>query len=236
MGDNHEFAQELIPVFKWFGSRFYEHMPQIQVKLDGTAVDGWLPIISTEFPDAEFRLVATQLRDDGASVILEVLTSKSDALVCRFEKTPEVRSCKVFHTDEQMVLLQFETSVTTTYDPLRRSKNISLYPTILRDGWFSVTLAASHDRLSKYTDELAAAGIPYDIVSLTQSHSSSEVLTDRQWEFITEAVERGYYETPRGCTLAELAETFDIHKSAASRLRHRAENRIITKFVEEASQ
>ncbi|ELY91798.1 helix-turn-helix domain-containing protein [Natrialba taiwanensis] len=210
-------------------------MPKIQVKLDGTAVDGWLATISSEFPDAEFRLMATQLRDDGAFVILEVLTPKGDELVRRFENTPEVDAVDVYHTDERMVLLQFQTSATKSYDPLRRSKNISIYPTILRDGWFSVELAASHEQLSKYTDELAAAGIPYEIVSLVQSHTASELLTDRQWEFITEAIERGFYETPRRCTLAELGDVLGIHKSAVSRLRHRAESRVIKNFGAEAA-
>ncbi|KDE59213.1 DNA-binding protein [Halostagnicola sp. A56] len=211
-------------------------MPQIQVKLDGTAVDGWLAIISTEFPDAEFRLVATQLRDEGAFVVLEVMTPKGDTLVRRFEETPEVDSFEVYHTGERMVLLRFRASATKSYDPLRRSKNISIYPIILRDGWFSVELSASHDQLSKYTDELAATGIPYEIVSLVQSHNTSEMLTDRQWEFIVEAAERGFYDTPRGCTLAELGEILDIHKSSVSRLRHRAESRIIKNFLEEAAQ
>lgn len=206
-------------------------MPHIQVKLDGTAVDGWLATISTEFPDAEFRLLATQLRDEGAFVILEVVTPRGDALVRRFENTPEVGSIEVYYTDERMVLLQFRTSATKSYDPLRRSKNVSLYPTILRDGWFSVELAASHERLSEYTDELAAADIPYQVLSLTQSYDSSELLTDRQWHIITEAVESGYYDAPRRCTVTELAESLDIHKSAASRLLHRAESRIITGFV-----
>lgn len=211
-------------------------MAQLQVELDGTAVDGWLPAISTEFPDAEFRLIATQARNNGASAILEIETQNGDEIIRRFEKTPEVQTCNRLHSDEQLVLLQFETTVTTTYDPLRKSQNISLYPTILQDGSFSVTLAASHERLSQYTDELAAADIPYRVVSLTQSYRSRDLLTDRQWEFIHEAVERGYYETPRECTLDELAETFDIHKSAASRLRHRAENRILTDFVTAAAQ
>lgn len=206
-------------------------MPQIQVKLDGTAVDGWLAIVSTEFPDAEFRLVATQLRDEDAFVILEVVTPKGDALARRFENTPEVDSFEIHHTDERMVLLQFRTAATKSYDPLRRSNNISLYPTILRDGWFSVELAASHERLSEYTEELAAAGIPYQVLSLTQSYDSNELLTDRQWHIISEAVECGYYDTPRSCTVTELAESLDVHKSAASRLLHRAESRIITGFV-----
>lgn len=211
-------------------------MPHLQIQLDGTAVDGWLATISTDFPDAEFRLVATQIRDDGAFVVLEVVTPTGDAIVRRFENTPEVDSVAVYHTDEQLVLLQFRTSATKSYDPLRRSNNMSLYPTILRDGWFSVELAASHKRLSEYTDELAAANIPYRVSSLTQAYDSSELLTDRQWRAITEAVEQGYYNTPRDCTVTELAESLTIHKSAASRLIHRAESRIITAFVAGASR
>lgn len=96
-------------------------------------------------------------------------------------------------------------------------------------------LIASHKRLSKYTDELAAAGIPYRVLSLTQSYDSSELLTDRQLQTITEAVEYGYYDTPRGCTVTELAVSFDIHKSAASRLLHRDESRIVKELVAETT-
>lgn len=70
---------------------------------------------------------------------------------------------------------------------------------------------------------------------VNSSYDSSELLTERQWEAITEAVERGFYETPRGCTLDELAESLDIYKSSANRLLHRAESRIIKEFVAEAA-
>lgn len=210
-------------------------MPQGKVRLNGMAVDGWLATISTEFSDAEFRILATQLREEGAFVILEVRTPKGAELIQRFEQTPEVDSIEVLHTDDQMVLIQFMTSSSKSYDPLFRSKTISIYPTILRDGWFTVTLVAPHERLSKYTDELAAAEIPYHILSLTQSFESHELLTDRQWQVITDAVEKGYYDTPRGCTVTELAESLGIHKSAASRLLHRAESRIVTEYVNNAN-
>ncbi|WP_227352867.1 helix-turn-helix domain-containing protein [Haladaptatus salinisoli] len=141
----------------------------------------------------------------------------------------------MLHADERTVLIRFTTSVTRAYDPLFRSKNVSLYPTVLRDGWFSVTLVASHERLSKYTDELAAADIPYRVLSLTQSYDSGELLTERQRQIVTEAVRCGYYDTPRGCTVTELAESLDVHKSAASRLLHRAESRIVKEFVAETS-
>ncbi|WP_121743500.1 helix-turn-helix domain-containing protein [Natronorubrum halophilum] len=208
-------------------------MPQITVKLNGMAVDGWLAEISTEFPDSELRILATQVRDVDALVILEARTSSPGDLAARFESTPEVDSFERLHSDDRMVLIRFSTSSTKSFDPLSRSKNISVYPTTLRDGWFTVTLIASHERLSKYTDELAAAEIPYRVLSLAQSYDSSELLTDRQSEIISRAVECGYYETPRSCTVTELSALLGIHKSAASRLLHRAESRIIRAFVDD---
>ena len=104
----------------------------------------------------------------------------------------------------------------------------------MQDGWLHTELTASHERLSQFTDELAAANIPYQIQSVTQSHDSNELLTDRQQEFITEAVKRGYYDSLHGCTLTELAELFDVNKSATSGILHRAEGRIITDFINES--
>ncbi|WP_129116219.1 helix-turn-helix domain-containing protein [Halegenticoccus tardaugens] len=209
-------------------------MPQLRVKLNGKAVDGWLAEISAAFPEAEFRILATQLRDEGALGILEVRTREGNEVVERFDQTAEVDSFEMLHIDDQMVLLRFLTNSSRAYDPLFKSKSTSLYPTILQDGWFTVRLVASRERLAKYVAELAAADIPYQVLSVTQSNDVGEILTERQWKFVTEAVERGYYDTPRGCTLSELAEVLSIHKSAASRLRHRAECRIVKAFVAEA--
>lgn len=79
--------------------------------------------------------------------------------------------------------------------------------------------------------KLAVADIPYEILSVTQSYDSNGLLTERQREVITEAVERGYYDSPRDRTLVELAETFEINQSAASGVLHRAEGRIIKEFI-----
>lgn len=209
-------------------------MPKANVRIDGATVEDWLAVISTEFPDDEFRLLATQPRDDGPLALLEARTSDGERFVRRFEDAPEVLSCEVVYRDERLVLLRFTSPVTELYDALLGSDNVSVYPTILRNGWFSVTLTASQDRLSNYADALAAADVPYRVSSVVQSYESSALLTERQWEVVTEAVERGYYDSPRGCTLTELAATVGVHKSAVSRLLHRAESRVMTGYVEAA--
>ncbi|KZN24545.1 DNA-binding protein [Haladaptatus sp. R4] len=211
-------------------------MPKVELRIDGAAVDDWLADLSTEFPDDEFRLLATQSREEHPLALLEARTKEGDRFVRRFEAAPEVLSSDVVYHDDRLVLVQFTTVVTELYDALRGSDNVSLYPTVLRNGRFSVTLTASHERLSNYADELRKAGIPYQVSSLAQSYDSGELLTERQREFVTAAVQRGYYDTPRGCTLTELAEEFEVHKSAASRLLHRAEGRIMREFVESATK
>lgn len=191
--------------------------------------------LSTEFPDVEFRLLATQPRNDELLTILEVTTSEGEALVRQLADVPEIHSYEVIHIDEQRVIIQFKSAISNSYNPLIASENIEQPPTLIHDGWFFVKVTASQERLSKLIEELAAGGVPYQVLSLTHSYDSSDLLTERQWEAITEAVERGFYETPRGCTLDELAESLDIYKSSANRLLHRAESRIIKEFVAEAA-
>jgi predicted DNA binding protein len=189
---------------------------------------------STEFPDADFRVLAAQPTDDGLLDIIEVTTPDGDGLVRQFDDAPAVRSYEVIHSDERMVLLQYVISFPEPYDALRATGNLPLFPTI-QDGWLYGEMTASHEQLAEFTDELATADIPYQIQSLIQSHDLIELLTERQRELITEAVERGYYDSPRGCTLIELAETFEVNKSAASGVLHRAEGRIIKEFIAEAA-
>lgn len=209
-------------------------MARLRLKFSPAASDDWLATLSTEFPLAEFELLASHPTDDGVLGILELQAPDTDAIVRRFENASEVRSFDVLHTDEQMVLIRYLIPRPEGYRANRASGIPPNFPARLQDGWLHTELTGSHDRLSQFIDELAAADIPYQIQSLSQSHESNELLTERQQEFIIEAVERGYYDSPRRCTLTDLAETFDINKSAASGVLHRAEARIIKEFVVES--
>ena len=210
-------------------------MPRVRLRVDGVPVDDRLADASTEFPDAEFRVLAALPVDTGLLDVVEVTTLDGDDVVQCFENAPEVRSFEVIHADSERILIRFVIPVSETYNALVAAGIVPQQPVSLRDGWYVAEVTASHERLSAYTEELAAADLPYRVASVTQAHDSSELLTDRQWEFVTEAVERGFYDTPRNCTLTELAGEFDINVSAMSRLRHRAESRIVTAFVAETA-
>lgn len=209
-------------------------MPHVRLVVDSTPVADCLAGISAEFPDAEFRILAAQPRERGLLEIVEITTPNGEALAQHFDIDPLVRSSSVIHLDENTLLIQCIVPVSDTYEALISSGNIPRYPVRLRNGRFFKEIVAHQAQLSAYTAALSAADIPYEIRSLAQSDESNDVLTDRQWQFLTEAVERGYYNVPRECTLTDVAEALDISNSAASKLHHRVESQVINAFVTEA--
>ena len=207
-------------------------MPRVQVKLNAAATDIWLTDISTDFSDAEFRILSSHPVDDDCMVaIVEITTPDGDAIARRYDDAPAVRSSEVIHSEEGMVQIQYVAEVPALYEVLSATETLPRFPIRIRDEWLSSELTASLEQLGEFTTELAAADIPYQIVSVTHSYESNGLLTERQREFITEAVERGYYDSPRGCTLIGLAATFGVNQSAASGVLHRAEGRIIKEFI-----
>lgn len=207
-------------------------MVRVRLKVEIEADDdNWLAGVSTEFADAEFEILTSQPVDDDVLELVEVTTSDVDAIVRRFDDAPEARSYEVLHSDDGMVLIQLVFPMPSTYEARRAMGILPRFPITIRDGWAFGEQTTSQEQLSELTTELAAAHIPYEILSVTHSYDSNSLLTERQWEVVTEAVERGYYDSPRRCTLVELAETLGVNQSAVSGVLHRAEGRIIEEFV-----
>lgn len=235
-------------------------MARVHLRFDASASDDWLASVSEAFPDVAFRILASHPTSDGLLGIAEVevenargeaggdaeargdeetrpeADARVEAVLERFEQAAAVRSFEVVHADAGVVLVQYVVRKPATYDALRASGNLPRFPARLQDGWLHTEMTAPHERLSRFTAELAAAGVPYEVLSLTQSPDRTDLLTDRQWEFVAAAVERGYYESPRRCTLTDLAEQFGVAKSAASGVLHRAEGRIVSAFVSGATE
>lgn len=113
----------------------------------------------------------------------------------------------------------------------QETEAIANFPVVLRDGWLFLKLLISHDQLSAFSDGLAGAGVTFEVLSVTQSVDVLDLLTERQWQFITEAVEHGYYDSPREYSLVDLADRLEVSQSTASGILHRAEGRIIREFV-----
>ncbi|RRJ31385.1 helix-turn-helix domain-containing protein [Halocatena pleomorpha] len=209
-------------------------MPRVQLTFDAAVHEDPLAAISTELPDEEFSILSSHPTDDGILGLVELDTTDPETVTQHFEDAPEM-SYEVLHNDGRTLVIQYLIPETESNRALRAAGILPRFPAQLQDGWLTAEHTASHERISQFPEEMDAAGIPYELQSITQAYDPSELLTARQHECITEAVERGYYDSPRGCTLTELAEGFGVNPSAVSGVLHRAEETIIKEAIGESS-
>lgn len=204
-------------------------MPSARVRFQ---LPGGPTSISAAYPDVEFRILATRPTADGLRVVLEARTAETDAILSHLDEAQWLPTYHVLHRDKKTLLIEYALqSLPSLYQALLSSGHLLQFPLALRNGWLTSDMITSHEQLSKLKNAFEDEGVPYEIGSIVQSTDPTDLLTDRQQQFLTEAVERGYYDTPRECTLTELATAIGVNKSAASGILHRAEGRIIKTFL-----
>lgn len=208
-------------------------MPKVRMKVEAS---GSLTELSKAHPDATFRILTSLSTDAGHMTLVEVEGLDSQTVSDFLEEDSDVLTYEVLHTDDRKSLIQFlQDSEPAAGHAGRESGNPSPYPLVLREGWIHAESTTTHDRLSAFRDQLNAVGVKYELLSVTQSQDPTELLTERQREFVTEALERGYYDSPRRCSLTDIADALGVNKATASGILHRAEGAIIKEFMEEPS-
>jgi predicted DNA binding protein len=78
---------------------------------------------------------------------------------------------------------------------------------------------------------LDSSGLSYELLSLVGHEENDDLLTDRQREVLAAAVQQGYFEVPRSCTLAEVADGLGIDKSTASTVLRRGQGRLVRQYL-----
>lgn len=126
-----------------------------------------------------------------------------------------------FSTDQPLLLFSSKASGTAIQMPVR-----------IENGIANVEVTGSRDRLSSLCEHLEALDLEFDVAYVQEYSDPGGMLSDRQRELLCAAVDRGYYDSPRECTLTELAEDFGIAKSTCSEILHRAEGQIVRAFRE----
>lgn len=201
-------------------------------KLEITLPDGiWIRDVSVAHPDATFTVLAALGGDEAGVGLLELEADDPGEVLADVDAADGVAAVEPLRVAGSEALVQFETT-----EPLLltvvRSSGIPLEPPVtIVDGRASLEATASRDRLSTLADQLDAVGMPFEVKYVRQTIDPGELLTEGQREILTRAVDLGYYDTPRECTLTELADVLGVAKSTASERLHRAEEKAIKTFV-----
>nr|WP_305148845.1 helix-turn-helix domain-containing protein [Halobellus inordinatus] len=92
-------------------------------------------------------------------------------------------------------------------------------------------LTATQEQFEAFGSTLDETGRRYDLLTLSHTDERDSVLTDRQRECLTAAHRLGYFDVPRECSLAELADTLGVDKSSASETIRRGTGRLVDQFI-----
>ncbi|MFB6104788.1 MAG: helix-turn-helix domain-containing protein [Halobacteriaceae archaeon] len=193
----------------------------------------WIGALSREHDGTQFRVVSVVSRDDDGGIgLLEVRTEDPAAIVTAARDHEEIAALEVLEVTDNRVLFQFETGAPHLLEIAKNAGIPVVTPFSITDGEAVWELTAAREQLSNLAAELAATGISYTVESVRPDADAESLLSDRQATLLTEAVQRGYYDTPRTCTLTDLAEATGIAKSTCSETLHRAEGAIIKEFTD----
>jgi hypothetical protein len=197
--------------------------------------DVWIGRISREHPEACLRVLSALPDDESGVGLVEVTADEMAAVLRKIDREESVTDLELLQQHGDTVLVQFETDEPTLLFPVVSSGIPLEMPFDIVAGEAVWEITTAHDRLSLLGEQLDAFNIPYTVEEIQHQVTPEQLLTDRQATLVQAAVENGYYDTPRGCTLTELAEAVDLAKSTCSETLHRAEGKIIKNFVENAA-
>ncbi|AUV80282.1 helix-turn-helix domain-containing protein [Salinigranum rubrum] len=196
----------------------------------------WIGEVSSAYPASVFRVLAALPADDRGVGLLEITSEEMRAVLTAIEEHAGIDDVELLQAGQNEALVQFETTQPFLLMAVRNSMVPLELPLDIVGGQAELELTAAQSRLAELTTQLEEFGMSYEVEYLRQSPTSSELLTTRQRDLLDRAVEHGYYDTPRGCTLTELAEELDLAKSTLSERLHRIEGTVLKEFAGSAAE
>jgi len=194
----------------------------------------WIGEISRSYSEARFRVLAATANDSTGVARIELIASDPQAVCEEMREYDAVTDLTVFETGANRNRIQVETTMPLLLTSIQTSGVPIETPFEVSDGEMVLETTIPQHRLSKLGEQLDEFGIPYSVEQIKQEIESDELLTDRQQWLLQEAIDQGYYDTPRRITLTELANELDIAASTCCEVLHRAEERVLKEHVREA--
>jgi predicted DNA binding protein len=191
----------------------------------------WIGEISRIYSNARFRILSVLPNRNSGIGLAEITADQLKALLSDIKTYKSIVSLEILKLHDETGLIRFETSNPALLMPIQSSGIALEMPFTLTDGQVTWEITASQSQLSALDKQLEEFGIPFSVDNLQQQATCESFLTERQYEIVETAVDEGYYDTPRECSLTELSETLGIAKSTCSETLHRAEGKVIKRFV-----
>jgi predicted DNA binding protein len=190
--------------------------------------------VSRAFPDASLRLLTAVPMGDRTLELGETRADDPRAVVEAIRDHPDVRSLDLLHCDAARSLSKYETRDRALFEFLGGSSLLPEFPLVVEDGVMTFAITATQADFEAFGDRLDASGLRYELLSAVgRDGSGGDPLTDRQLECLTVAERMGYFEVPRECSLAEVADALGVDTSTVSETIRRGTAHVLERFLSE---
>ena len=192
----------------------------------------WPASVTREYPETTVRPLAHASREGTGFGLAMVTAVDLDVVIDAIREHPSILELEVIGSTGDEATIEFTTDHPLLLFSSQASGTAIQLPVTIENGVAEAEVTGSRERLSRLGEHLDALGLSYEVIYVQEYRESDAPLSKRQRELLCAAVDRGYYDSPRRCTLTDLAEEFDIAKSTCSEILHRAEGQIIKQFRE----
>lgn len=169
--------------------------------------------------------------DDEWIVLCSISGDDVDAAVETLSSADSVHDLQVIRDSDGEQLVQLRVAC-VVFDVLETA-GIAFEPPLVVDSeaaWIRVR--TTEERLPALNEAFRSAGVEYELKRVRQELEPPGGLTERQDRVLAAAVEGGYFDSPRGCTVAEIADELDLAKSTVSETLQRAQRDLARAHLE----
>ncbi|MFH5801876.1 helix-turn-helix domain-containing protein [Haladaptatus sp. CMAA 1911] len=176
------------------------------------------------------------LLTDGTVVSLYQLRGDLDHARAVFDESTDVVHYDIPEQEDGFVYLhsKISESLTVLLSALQESEVIMAMPIkFLSDDRLRVTFIGEHEPMNRLLD-ITAEYVNIEIERVSKYGSGdrlSSVLTERQQEILTTAVEQGYYEVPRQARIRDVADVLNLSQATVGEHLQKIEARVLSSNV-----
>lgn len=190
--------------------------------------DAWVTSVSREHSRAAFRLLAAVDRSTSACGLVWITAPDVTPILDSMDRAE--MEYTVLHRTSQEAAVQFETPNAVVLAAAAEAGVPIVFPIETSNGQSTLDAVGDPARMTTLAQELEATCPEVTVAFVREQFDRSQQLTHRQRTLVTTALEMGYYDTPRRCSLTALADELDLAKSTISETLHRAEEVIVKDY------
>lgn len=194
----------------------------------------WLGDLSRERPDTTVRLRAGLGTEQKAVGLCWLTAPDIEAVLAAIDAHPAVEAVGVFDRTDTEAIVQFETNDSLLLWPALDAGVPVEFPIEIIDGEAVLDVVGDPDRITALGQTLESLAAGFTIEYIRDDDHSTQ-LTRTQCELLRTALAEGYYDTPRRCSLTDLANEIGLAKSTVSETLHRAEGVVVRSFLRTVS-